>query len=139
MGKLVLAGIFTLAASASLAQTASTPDQAGAGGPANLCQELLAFMEAPPPEPAAATAATAKAAEAKPAQEAAAPQSKEAAAAKDVRARLGPGGSAAVQREELVLPGDSRAKRAGGRGARPELASRPPRRRARRTRRRSPA
>jgi hypothetical protein len=66
MGKLVFAGIFTLAASTSLAQTdAPEPDivqepaaseQAGAGGPANLCQELLAFMAEPPPEEAAVAA-----------------------------------------------------------------------------------
>jgi hypothetical protein len=34
--------------------------QADAAGPANLCQELLAFMKAPPPEPAAPAAAPAK-------------------------------------------------------------------------------
>ncbi|MDQ6437669.1 hypothetical protein RB623_26765 [Mesorhizobium sp. LHD-90] len=73
MRKTVLAGIFALSASASFAQT-NSPQQPAApesptapaiqtdasqpGGPANLCQELLAFMKAPPPEPATpATAA----------------------------------------------------------------------------------
>lgn len=55
MGKVLLAGILTLAASASLGQTESTSDQA-TGGPANLCQELLAFMQAPPPERTGAAA-----------------------------------------------------------------------------------
>jgi hypothetical protein len=62
MEKLVLAGIFALAASTSLAQT---------GGPANLCQELVAFVRQPPPADAGAAA---------PARAAAAPQG--AAAAK---------------------------------------------------------
>lgn len=86
MRKTVLAGIFALSASTALAQTNSAPEptppaetatpaapagpapanpdaapQANAGGPANLCQELLAFMKAPPPE-AAAPAAAAKSA-----------------------------------------------------------------------------
>lgn len=78
MRKIVLAGILALSASTSLAQTTTSPQpaaptvgaptgQAAASqqsGPANLCQELLAFMKAPPePEspagaakPAAATA-----------------------------------------------------------------------------------
>jgi hypothetical protein len=61
MGKAVLAGIFILAASTALAQTDSASDQAAAGGPANLCQELLAFITKPPSKDAAATAAPAKA------------------------------------------------------------------------------
>lgn len=76
MGKAVLAGIFALAASTALAQTDATSkpntvqepavsEQTRTGGPANLCQELLAFMTAPPPEPAPAAAA----APAKPAAE----------------------------------------------------------------------
>jgi hypothetical protein len=81
MGKAVLAGIFTLAASAALAQTAATTDPAGGGRPANLCQELLAFMQAPPPESPATAAAPAKAAEAKQAEASAAPGSNQAAAA----------------------------------------------------------
>lgn len=51
MGKAVLAGIFALAATTSLAQTADDP--AAAGRPANLCQELLAFVKAPPAAEAA--------------------------------------------------------------------------------------
>lgn len=65
MRKIIFAGIFALSASTALAQT-GTPqvptapaaksgapaDPASAGGPANLCQELLAFMKAPPPEEA---------------------------------------------------------------------------------------
>src|SRR5690606_35846002 len=71
MEKMVLAGIFALAASTTFAQTgpATSPatDPAGAGGPANLCQELLAFMEAPPPEVAEAPPAPTQAAEEDPA------------------------------------------------------------------------
>lgn len=66
MRSIILAGMFVLSASASWAQTTTSPqpaapaaeaqtDQAAPqqGGPANLCQELVAFMKAPPPEPAA--------------------------------------------------------------------------------------
>lgn len=69
--KIFLAGIFALSASASLAQTTTPPQPAGPAvetqggqaaapqqdGPANLCQELLAFMKAPPEAPAPAAAA----------------------------------------------------------------------------------
>jgi hypothetical protein len=91
---MVLAGIFALAASTSLAQTAA--DQAGAGRPANLCQELLAFMKAPPPEPAAAAAAPAKAAaaaESKPAASGQADAPKpagESASSQEVTGQSGP-------------------------------------------------
>lgn len=76
MRMLVLAGIFALSASTSLAQTATTQpaapaneapvDQAAApqrSGPANLCQEVLAFMKSPPeaPAPTAAKPAAASA------------------------------------------------------------------------------
>ncbi|RWJ59190.1 MAG: hypothetical protein EOR32_23350 [Mesorhizobium sp.] len=59
MKEMVLAGIVALSASTSLAQTSTapeptapatetaTPAAAQASGPANLCQELLAFMKAP--------------------------------------------------------------------------------------------
>lgn len=82
MRKVVLAGIFSLAASTSFAQTGTAPQPApaqpapaqpapapaletaapaptapaAATGPANLCEELLAFMKAPPPEPPAPAA-----------------------------------------------------------------------------------
>jgi hypothetical protein len=80
MRKIIFAGMFALSASTSLAQTGTAPapaapaapadpaaaQQAAAGGPANLCQELLAFMKAPPEAPATPAAAPAKpAAEAK--------------------------------------------------------------------------
>lgn len=71
MKEIILAGAFALSASTCLAQTATSPEPAPSeaaspvdpapvsqqGGPANLCQEILAFMKAPPPEtvkPAAA-------------------------------------------------------------------------------------
>jgi hypothetical protein len=54
MEKMVLAGIFALAASASLAQTGASGQT---GGPANLCQELVAFVREPPPAEAGAAAA----------------------------------------------------------------------------------
>lgn len=79
MRMIIFAGIFALSASTSLAQTGTAPapaapgaetavpvdpaaaQQAAAGGPANLCQEVLAFMKAPPPEaPVAPTEAPAK-------------------------------------------------------------------------------
>lgn len=76
---IVLAGILALSASTSFGQTGTAPQptapnapaasgsggQAAAqpGGPANLCQELLAFMKAPPPPPTAAAAAKPAAAE----------------------------------------------------------------------------
>ncbi|TIU03057.1 MAG: hypothetical protein E5W39_15090, partial [Mesorhizobium sp.] len=59
MKEMVLAGIVALSASTSLAQTSTAPEATApaadtampvaqqAGGPANLCQELLAFMKAP--------------------------------------------------------------------------------------------
>src|SRR3546814_3965204 len=69
MRQVILAGVFVLAASPSFAQTDRAPEapqapaaeapggdapagdrQAEAAGPANLCQELLAFMQLPPPE-----------------------------------------------------------------------------------------
>src|ERR687897_744891 len=79
MRTLVLAGIFALATSTSLAQTGAAPQptapapqapataapeapattdgaapqQANRAGPANLCQELLAFVKEPPTPPAA--------------------------------------------------------------------------------------
>ncbi|WP_287062354.1 hypothetical protein [Mesorhizobium sp.] len=66
MKKMLLAGIVALSTSTSLAQTSTAPEPtapAGAtpaaqqpGGPANLCQELLAFMKAPA-EAASPTAA----------------------------------------------------------------------------------
>lgn len=98
MGKAALAGIFALAASASFAQTAADP--AGAGRPANLCQELLAFMEAPPP-PAPAPAPPAPAAKQEPAKEGVAPGStetksadagpaKEGASSQEVTGQSGP-------------------------------------------------
>jgi hypothetical protein len=70
MEKAVLAAILALAAPTAFAQSAADP--AGARGPANLCQELLAFMEAPPPAATAAPAAPAQAAKAEPAKEGAA-------------------------------------------------------------------
>jgi hypothetical protein len=59
MKKMALAGILTLVASTSYAQTGTAPAPAAAQpaamGPANICQELVAFMQGPP---AAAPAAT---------------------------------------------------------------------------------
>ncbi len=83
MRNIVLVGAFLFSASTCLAQTAAPlqpaapaisaqPDKAAAvkrAGPANLCQEVLAFMKAPTPEPAAP--ATAKPAAAAPPQQAA--------------------------------------------------------------------
>lgn len=73
MMRTLLAGIFALATSAALAQTGTpasgTSDAAapaaGAGKPANICQELVAFMKAPPEKKAAPAkpAAAAKPAE----------------------------------------------------------------------------
>lgn len=62
MRRFALAGAFVLAASTSYAQTETQPlapegEQSEAGarsGPANLCQELLAFLQAPPEQEAAA-------------------------------------------------------------------------------------
>ncbi len=66
MRKIFLAGIFALAASTSLAQTDTAPapatppadsaatQQTEAGRPANLCQELLAFVRNPPEADASA-------------------------------------------------------------------------------------
>jgi len=86
MREIVLAGVLAFSASTCLAQTTTSPqpaspevnsatDQAAAaqqGGPANLCQEILAFMKSPPPEadkPAAAgKAATTGAQQATPSQ-----------------------------------------------------------------------
>lgn len=58
MRAMVLSGALTLLAATSLAQTswaqtALSPAASEAEGPANLCQELLAFMKAPPPAAAA--------------------------------------------------------------------------------------
>src|SRR5690606_15676971 len=102
MKSIILAGMFALSASTSLAQTTTPPqtaapavepgtDQAAApqGGPANLCQEILAFMKAPPPE-AAAPAAAAKPAD-PPAQQSA--SAAQAAPGKDSDARQGTTGS----------------------------------------------
>lgn len=72
MGKVVLAGIFALAASTSLAQTGASEQ---AGGPANLCQELVAFVRQAPPAEAGADVA--------PARASAAPQGTAAPAAPD--------------------------------------------------------
>lgn len=83
MRNIVLVGTLLFSASTCLAQTAaplqpaapvvsSQPDEAATvkrAGPANLCQEVLAFMKAPTPEPAAPTAA--KPAAAAPPQQAA--------------------------------------------------------------------
>lgn len=94
MRKTVLAGIFALSASTAFAQTNPTPKpeapaavptnpdapQAAAGGPANLCGELLAFMKAPPPEADPAAAAKPAAAAAKPEAKEAAPAQKAAPA-----------------------------------------------------------
>jgi hypothetical protein len=87
MKKMLLAGIVALSASTSLAQTSTAPEPAApaapaaetpaqqAGGPANLCQELLAFMKAPAevatptaaaPAQQAGTSSTSAAAPAKP-------------------------------------------------------------------------
>jgi hypothetical protein len=89
MREMVLAGIVALSASTSLAQTSTAPGSAApaadtatpaaqqAGAPANLCQELLAFMKAPP-EAAAPTAATPPQQAGKPASSAAAPAKPEA-------------------------------------------------------------
>ena len=73
MMRTLLAGIFALATSAALAQTGTpasgTSDAAApaaeAGKPANICQELVAFMKAPPEKKAAPAkpAAAAKPAE----------------------------------------------------------------------------
>ncbi len=77
MRTIIFAGIFALSASSAIAQTgtprAPSPPaaetaaagQPGSGRPANLCQELLAFMKAPPPEAPAASAPAKPAAEAK--------------------------------------------------------------------------
>lgn len=62
MEKALLAGIFTLAASVAGAQVEQVVSEPiGAGEPANLCQELLAFVKTPPPEAAAASAPSTKA------------------------------------------------------------------------------
>lgn len=90
MGKAVLAGMFAFAASASLAQT--TADPADAGGPANLCQELLAYAKAPPAE-SATPAPPAKTAEKEPAEEGVAPE------AKTVDAEPAPGGESESSQE----------------------------------------
>lgn len=118
MRKMIFAGIFALSASTSLAQTNTAPETtnpapegtapemtapaeptaANAGGPANLCQELLAFMEAPPPEEVAPAAPAKPAAE--PAEQQAAPAQDEAAPAQQ---------EAAGQQEEAPAEGDSSA------------------------------
>ena len=60
MTRMTLAAIVALTASASFTQIEVTAQNAGNAGPANLCQELVAFMKAPPPEPAQPSQATAK-------------------------------------------------------------------------------
>src|SRR3546814_13261688 len=52
MRKTALAAILALTASTSFAQTDATAQKPGNAGPANLCRELVAFMQASPPEPA---------------------------------------------------------------------------------------
>src|SRR3546814_18932146 len=52
MTKTALAAILALTASTSFAQTDATTQEPGNAGPANLCRELVAFMQASPPEPA---------------------------------------------------------------------------------------
>ncbi len=97
MRNIVLAGIFSLAASTALAQTAPEPAAPSApaapaetqqAGPANLCQELLAFMKAPPPEPATPAA---------PAKPAAAPAAQGTSALAGTTAGAGQGAAAAPQ------------------------------------------
>lgn len=61
MERAILAGIFALAASTVLAQSEPASDPAGAGEPANLCQELLAFVETSSSEGEAAAAPAAAA------------------------------------------------------------------------------
>src|SRR3546814_9866282 len=51
MTKTALAAILALTASTSFAQTDATTQEPGNAGPANLCRELVAFMQASPPEP----------------------------------------------------------------------------------------
>lgn len=76
MRKIVLTGIFALAASTAFAQTETAPEPTApaaarpAGQPANLCQELLAYVRGNPPEadapadaPAGQTAASDQASE----------------------------------------------------------------------------
>lgn len=64
MRTMVLAGLFALTASTTFGQTNSAP------GPANLCQELVAFMEAPSPKPASQAKTAAQAEKGGSAQEA---------------------------------------------------------------------
>lgn len=116
MRRTIFAGIFALAASTSLAQTPTAPkpvspeegapqsgtsetaaptnpaatQQTSAGQPANLCQELLAFMQAPPPEEAV-PAAPAK--EQAPADKSASAQEKSSTAQKETSALAGTTGS----------------------------------------------
>jgi hypothetical protein len=76
----VFAGLLTLTASTSYAETVTPPASPGAApaaasqpaapGPANLCRELVAFMQAPPPAPAPTAAAPAKPATTSPSGEA---------------------------------------------------------------------
>lgn len=66
MRTLALAGLLAMAAPIAMAQTGgpqpgAAAGQAGGGEPANICQELVAFMKAPAPGQAAATGATAPA------------------------------------------------------------------------------
>jgi hypothetical protein len=104
MAKVILAGIFSLAASTSLAQTAA-PEQAGAGGPANLCQELVAFMrEAPPAEAPATAAAQAPAAPAADQPASAQTQPAEQGTSERTRADLAGGEGAAPASGEAVPP-----------------------------------
>ena len=108
MRSIILAGTVVLSASASWAQTATSPqpaapaaqtDQAAApqqDGPANICQEILAFMKAPPPE-AAAPAGAAKPAE-PPAQKSA--SAGQAAPDKDSDAKQGTKGAGQAKSDE---------------------------------------
>jgi hypothetical protein len=109
MRSIILAGMCVLSASASWAQTTTPPqpstpaveaqtDQAAPkqGGPANLCQELLAFMKAPPPE-APAPAGAAKPAE-PPAQQSA--SAGQAAPGKESAATQGTTGAGQAKSDE---------------------------------------
>jgi hypothetical protein len=88
MERMVLAGIFALATSTTLAQTGPSPDPVRATGPANICRELLAFIETP---------ATANAASAKPAAAGAATGTDKMATAKQQAPAPAPGQAAAPQ------------------------------------------
>ena len=87
MREVILAGAFTLSISTCLAQTATPPAPASPqpaspmaaaatpqSGPANLCQEILGFMKAPPPDAPQAADAKKTAQQAKPPQPASSQQ-----------------------------------------------------------------